>query len=149
MNYVLGFRFREAPTGKQVALIRKTKPTWQAGKLNGIGGKVEIGEGFRTAMAREFYEETGVMTDPGDWRGFGVLNHNGHLVYLFESTGHPDEQLQQTTEEEPGWFYADALAYHVSAGSISIMPNLAWMIPLALDKDRVTADITDHSPVPA
>jgi hypothetical protein len=34
---VAGFLFRNNDT--EVALIRKNKPDWQKGKLNGIGGK--------------------------------------------------------------------------------------------------------------
>jgi hypothetical protein len=39
MEYVCGFMFANDFT--EVALIRKNKPEWQRGKLNGIGGKVE------------------------------------------------------------------------------------------------------------
>jgi 8-oxo-dGTP pyrophosphatase MutT (NUDIX family) len=40
--------------------IRKNRPHWQAGKLNGIGGKVEPGENADQAMVRETLEETSV-----------------------------------------------------------------------------------------
>src|SRR5690349_13991679 len=39
--YALGFLFDG--TGR-VVLIRKRRPAWQAGLLNGVGGKVEPGE---------------------------------------------------------------------------------------------------------
>lgn len=54
--YTLTFAFHD----KYVLLIRKAKPDWQAGLLNGIGGKVEFGEGILQATRREFYEETGL-----------------------------------------------------------------------------------------
>lgn len=41
-TYVLGFMFDRVGAG--VALLRKTKPEWQAGRLNGVGGKVEKSE---------------------------------------------------------------------------------------------------------
>lgn len=41
-RYVVGFLFDSE--FRQVALIRKQKPQWQAGLLNGIGGKIEYGE---------------------------------------------------------------------------------------------------------
>lgn len=44
-----------------IALIKKTHPPAQAGLLNGIGGKVDTGEGIFHAMTREFREETGVL----------------------------------------------------------------------------------------
>lgn len=83
-EYVCGFMFDRDM--ERVVLIRKSKPQWQAGKLNGVGGKVEIKEtvkavpgltsGFHIyetppeAMAREFLEETGYRTRPQDWRLF-------------------------------------------------------------------------------
>ena len=50
-----------------VALIRKNRPAWQAGKLNGIGGHIEPGEFPIDAMIREFYEETGAKTKMSTW----------------------------------------------------------------------------------
>ena len=58
-EYVVGYCF--SPDMGQVALIMKAKPAWQAGKLNGAGGKVEPGETAHQAMAREFDEEAGVQ----------------------------------------------------------------------------------------
>lgn len=57
-QYVVGLAVNQG----WVALIRKAKPAWQAGRLNGIGGKVEPGEDPQLAMAREFEEEAGVAT---------------------------------------------------------------------------------------
>jgi 8-oxo-dGTP diphosphatase len=59
-HYVNGFMF--SPDHQRVALIHKRQPTWQAGYLNGIGGKIELGETAAEAMVREFSEETGVAT---------------------------------------------------------------------------------------
>lgn len=60
VRYVLGFTF--SPTFSHVLLLWKNRPAWQAGKLNGIGGKIEEGETAEEAMAREFTEETGIVT---------------------------------------------------------------------------------------
>lgn len=140
-SYVLGFRFcvEELTGRRKVALIKKTKPAWQAGKLNGIGGKIEQFETLMGAMVREFHEETDVQT--GDWRQFGVLEHDGHDIYLFVSHG-KEERLKQMTDEAPSWVYLEDV--HVMPS----MSNLAWMIPLALDKDQVKAMIVDSSAVP-
>ena len=40
---------------------------WQAGLLNGIGGKIEDGEAPIEALVREFAEETGVQTSAEEW----------------------------------------------------------------------------------
>ncbi len=58
MNYVAGFLFE--PYMERVVLIQKEKPTWQKGRLNGVGGKMELGETPLQAMQREFREETGL-----------------------------------------------------------------------------------------
>lgn len=48
--YTLGFLFDYGQLN--VALIRKTKPKWQAGLLNGIGGHVEENETPATCINR-------------------------------------------------------------------------------------------------
>ena len=42
--YVAGFLF--SYDLKRVALIQKTKPAWQAGRHNAVGGKIEEGETY-------------------------------------------------------------------------------------------------------
>jgi 8-oxo-dGTP diphosphatase len=93
MDYVVGFAFDglDLPD-THVLLIRKKKPDWQRGKLNGIGGKIGDKPSISNetpiqAMVREFHEETGVTNFPGDWSYFALM-HNGlyeHQVYCFES----------------------------------------------------------------
>jgi len=56
-HYVMGFIFNE--TGDKVLLMRKNKPEWQAGRWNGIGGKIKEDEFSLEAMRRECEEETG------------------------------------------------------------------------------------------
>jgi 8-oxo-dGTP diphosphatase len=145
MEYVLGFRFRNTyvpPDQGDVALILKSKPAWQAGKLNGIGGKVEpfdlspIG-----AMTREFEEETGVHTLVADWQSMGKLDHSGHTIHLFKSFG--DCDLRKTTDEEPGWYPVKHL------GLLPVMRNLRWMVPFALDTDPLRLHVQDVSVVPS
>jgi 8-oxo-dGTP diphosphatase len=143
-EYVLGFRFTQEPvTGRSmVALIRKNRPEYLAGKYNGVGGKVEPGEQEEDAMVREFREETSVETAPADWRQFGLLEHDGRLIHLFVSHG-PWERLVPTTDEPPAWIFTDDLA-----GAKPVQENLRWMVPLALDKDAPYGHIIDTSKVP-
>jgi 8-oxo-dGTP diphosphatase len=44
-------------TAEKVLLIRKNRPRWQIGRLNGVGGKLEEGESSYEAMVRECSEE--------------------------------------------------------------------------------------------
>lgn len=112
-EYVLGFAF--GADGNAVLLIKKTKPAWQAGKLNGVGGKVEPSDwSIEGAMAREFEEETGISTDPSQWSLFaqhckpGTFNGDpsSYTLHVLSTvlTHEQMSQLTQTTEEVPYWF---------------------------------------------
>lgn len=86
MRYVLGFAFT---ANGRVALIQKQKPAWQAGRWNGIGGKIEEGESPVQAMAREFREETGVDIPTSRWRLAGKMT-NGSSPVIYPEAKHPD-----------------------------------------------------------
>jgi 8-oxo-dGTP diphosphatase len=130
-EYVLGFLFRQG--GKKVCLIRKTKPDWQAGKLNGVGGKVKRGEAAQHAMEREFQEATGATVT--DWKQFCTFSGPGYRVTCFHSTG--DGVLRSTTEEHVDWYKLEH-----TLDRVDILPNLRWLIPMALDASQPFAVIT-------
>jgi 8-oxo-dGTP diphosphatase len=140
MNYVVGFIF--SSDRNKVALIEKLKPEWQAGKLNGVGGKIEASdESPLDAMVREFEEETGALI--AEWRHFCTLSFRGGYVYFFEHTEWPGElagtnSVTSMTDEQVGW-------YDVANIPENAIPNLRWLIPMALDKDQVTATVEDKS----
>jgi len=132
-RYVVGFLFRN--NGTEVALVRKLKPEWQRGRLNGIGGKIEPNEDSRAAMVREFAEETGATVD--DWRAFAWLRGHGWEVDMYVS--HAPAEVRTVEEEEIAWFPVAEIPF------LPTIPNLRWLIPMALDKDRVTARVDDWS----
>lgn len=77
-KYVIGFAF----VGDDVLLIQKTKPDWQAGRFNGVGGKIEAHEHPHVAMHREFMEETGIVTVLDDWQRYATIQiprRDGHF----------------------------------------------------------------------
>ena len=131
IEYVVGFLFGDQ--GINVALIHKTKPAWQFGKLNGIGGKIEPGETAAQAMTREFREEAGVHIE--DWEPFAtIICDNGgneanlsarvHFFRYFSST---DLQKVETKTEER--------VQIVDSRDVQIftcVPNLRWLLPMAL-----------------
>ena len=123
---VCGFFFNSEHT--QLALIRKTKPAWQRGKLNGIGGKIEPNEGRTAAMVREFREETGHDTMLTQWTRYFVLEDlaNGYRVFYFRTTG--DLGLLRTMEEEQV-----EICNLVQLPELPVIHNLRWLIPMALD----------------
>lgn len=135
-EYVVGFLFRAG--GTEVALIQKLKPAWQAGKLNGVGGKVERGETPHLAMWREFLEETTARVPM--WRKFCVLTHRDNLIHFFASSELTSE-LVSCTDERVQWYAVD----DVRRATIPVIPNLRWLVPLALDHDGVFVAAEDPS----
>lgn len=122
---------------KKIALIRKNRPEWQKGKLNAIGGKIERAETPCKAMAREFKEETGVVHDV--WREFCILKNPKFIVYFFIGYG-KFKSIKDMTDEK-----IEIIELKDIPQRIDLIPNLKWLIPLALDKDHVNAEVEDLS----
>lgn len=96
-KYVLGFMFNEK--FGQVVLIRKNRPEWQAGLLNGVGGHVEINDKTtQMAMAREFIEETGLATAYFQWNKFAECEFGHGQTDCFATTGNIFEVASKTDE---------------------------------------------------
>lgn len=125
-NYVCGFYFDHTMT--RVVLIWKEKPKWQAGKLNGVGGKIKPEELPIEAMRREFNEEAGIMHN--EWIDLIILTGYDWRVYFFYALGKVNEfEYAETQEiEEIAKIDIDELDKypHIS--------NLRWLIPMALYK---------------
>lgn len=121
-RYVLGFMV----WGSLVSLIRKKRPEWQAGKLNGVGGHVEEGEPPRNAMAREFFEETGVKTSPDLWEYDGRMLFPDAEVVLYHMNWVGDRpELECKTDELPGWGYLD---YTKHDWEVGMLPNIPMLL---------------------
>lgn len=143
-EYVCGLMVSKC--GHSVALVLKAKPAWQKGKWNGVGGKVEPGETPLDAMIREFQEETGNETAPGEWRQGVVLTTPADTVihfyfgraadtYRMNPKGSPEPTAWHPLKELPG----------------NLIPNLRWLVPLATD-DTIglpvhVRDVGDHRAV--
>lgn len=125
-RYVAGFMF--SPDRQRVALIRKKKPAWQAGLLNGIGGKIEPGESPAQAMAREFHEETGVQVVES-FRRFAFLSGPGWSVDFFYTVGDVDA-LRTMEEEEVTVLRLD----EIRVLHDDMVENVPWLIGLAIDQ---------------
>jgi 8-oxo-dGTP diphosphatase len=125
-KYVLGFLFD--PRLEHVVLIEKRRPGWQAGKHNGVGGKIEEGETPDQAMVREFREETGVEITT--WRQYATLNsHAGdfQLNVFFAISADYDKVVSVTDEEIVVWYISE-----LELWKDNIIPNVRWLIPMAL-----------------
>ena len=136
-KYVAGLLFNKNKT--EVALIRKNRPGWQAGKLNAIGGKLEEGESPLDAMIREFSEETGIYHS--DWRLFTVLTGESFEVNFFVGYADYLSRLISMTDEK-----VEVWTLNEVPNMEDKISNLNWLIPLALDKDKVFAVVKDFKP---
>lgn len=112
-------------------LIRKLKPEWQKGRINGIGGKIEPGEGAYKAIAREFEEETGIGSAQSHWKMTIILQHNNWKVYFFIYTG--DAKIEDARQMEAEELVV--MTWDMIAKSENVIPNLKWLIPLSYDED--------------
>lgn len=122
MRYVVGLVFNEDYT--RVALLRKQKPEWQKGKLNGIGGKIEEGESPGEAMQREGEEEVGLT----EWDWGPVIRTAGKdwVVYYFRSVVGDDilDTLKGREEEK--------VEVESTGSREEMVCDLEWVIPLAM-----------------
>jgi 8-oxo-dGTP pyrophosphatase MutT (NUDIX family) len=142
---VLGFAFD--PNFHSVLLIRKNRPSWQAGKLNGIGGHCKAGESFVQAMEREFKEEAGVVIpqecdeDTRFWRSVGEMgDHREWLCQIFAIRLVPTEyellfKEISPTDEQIVWITV-ANVMGVNPDRVPVIPNLRWIVPLCIDALR-------------
>lgn len=124
-KYTVGFMVQNG----LVLLIQKNRPRWQAGKMNGIGGHIEPNEEPSACMAREFYEETGIVSSQSDWVLKVILTGNDWQVYfylyiggksLFSAEAKTDEDLRIIPVKHL-WDWP-------------VIPNLRWLIPLCTDE---------------
>lgn len=135
-KYVVGFAF--SPNYQDVLLIEKRKPAWQAGKLNGIGGKIESGEQPIDAMVREFREECGLQTTVSDWLHFmhmhGGENDDGgkfevHFFCTTTAAIHSYASLTSEPVEIEG-------VNNITPLRLDMVENLPWCIALAIDSHK-------------
>lgn len=134
-RYVVGFLLGPGT----VVLVRKERPAWQRGLLNGVGGKVERGESDHDAMVREFEEETGVRVPSWDplctitWKDDLRVDAAPSSVAFFRSiwaggvgTGRPLHPPVKSMTDE-----AIVELRRKDIDHSQVVPNLTWLIPLA------------------
>lgn len=121
-EYVVGFLFTE--DYGQVLLIKKNRPEWQKGRLNGVGGKIEKNESPEEAMRREFLEEAGV--DVRTWQEVLILGGIGWRVHFFRAF---DTYAFNHTESKTD----EAIFKAMTSGLPTyVIPNLHWIIPFCM-----------------
>jgi 8-oxo-dGTP pyrophosphatase MutT (NUDIX family) len=130
VSYVAAFLFHE----DSVLLVRKTRPPWQVGCLNAVGGKIEPLENSIDACQREFYEETGL--DVPSWTGFCAEEATPDAVVHFfwaraRGARPVTPPINDVGEELEWWRIADL--YDPRVTDPRLIGNLYWLIPMALD----------------
>lgn len=127
--YVLGFLFNSERD--QVLLIKKEKPLWQVGLLNGIGGKIEPGETASEAMHREAMEEADVDEQ---WKLFcemeGATFHVSCFYGIYAHYGLYNAFKQKECEILQ---VADTTLIQTGHSKYKTISNLPWLISMALD----------------
>jgi 8-oxo-dGTP diphosphatase len=137
-HMVVGFAFDS--TYRRVLLLRKTKPEWQAGRFNGVGGKIESGESSVSAMRREFREEVGLDIPKERWRHFCSLEGSDWRVEFFETTGQIGF-AKAVEDEVPEVFSVSNLPWEC-------IDNLHWLIPMAAAQFPVSGSMIEEDPAP-
>lgn len=140
-EWVVGFLLDDAVPPTDVVLIRKNRPEWQAGLLNGVGGKIEPGETVLEAMAREFVEETGVSIE--SWEPFARLKWEEGIVHFLRYFATPETLCAcSTITDESIEVHKIHTLGMPGPGRANVTPNLRWLVPLAAHRHD-TYDVID------
>ena len=113
----------------EILLIKlpQDHPGW-AGRYNGVGGHVEIGEDPLSAAQREVLEETGLAVSGQNLVGVVTVD-TGHSpgIGLFVFVGKSIEgNLEPSSEGTPAWLPIEDLA------SFQLVEDMKFLIPQAL-----------------
>ena len=117
--FVLALLF--TPDGRQVALMRRTRPAWQAGRVNALGGKVAEGETPADAARREVREEAGV--DVAEWTEVLVWEDREYRMHVVRAMSSRASMVRTMEDQEV--FLAD-----VAALPDEVIGNVRWLVPL-------------------
>ncbi len=141
-GYVVGFVIHaDGP----MLLLKKARPAWQKGRLNGVGGHIEPGETPLTAMEREFAEEIGRPLD-GTWVHTSTLHVKDEAVVYFykaevsELMKYFDGKLVRSNPEETRTLTTVREA--LSMSDTQIMPSARTALCIAIDKSGLAHPVT-------
>lgn len=130
---VLGFIF--TPDFEKILLIRKNKPEFQKGLLNGIGGKLEEHETPYDAMIRETKEETALEISHYHWKYQGNMHGKDWEVAMYSSVIHEEQipMAESLTDEPVGWYNTQDIIY---GSEYKTLKNLPFLIQMCICRYR-------------
>ena len=123
--------------GEKILLGMK-KRGYAAGRWNGFGGKLEVGETIEAGMKRELNEESGLVST--NHEKIGVLTFHSdeeehisevHLYRIHDYEG----DLIETEEMRPQWFDFEDIPY------TEMWPDDIIWLPLVLGGKKVVGNI--------
>lgn len=129
-QYVVGFVFDHER--QRVVLVRKNRPAFQAGLLNGVGGKVESHESSRSAMARECVEECDLKIE--DWNHVASVCARDYQIDVYSAVC--DLSGARTVTDEAVEIHSVHDVFRLAG-----LNNLAMLIAIAIDNSN------SHKPI--
>lgn len=127
-RYVVGYAFE----GERCLLVKKSKPEWQKGLLNGVGGKIDENEAPISAMVREFKEETTIDTRLMDWKNYCTIKNDFFEIFYFridlnlgviDGAVNPEDKGEELIIIESN---SNLFRYR-------LVPNVSWTMLMAKD----------------
>ena len=105
-----------------------------------MGGHIEHGEFPYQAMRREWNEEAGAAEH--NWREYLHLDWAQGTVHFFTAyTAYKTDYFGGPSDEPVHWYKVE----DVLAGKLNTIPNLRWLIPMAMDHENCTALVLEPS----
>lgn len=129
-RYTVGFVLNEDES--EVLLIRKKRPDWQKGFLNGLGGQCDPGEDSVVTMIREAFEEANITLYPKRLLEFAKLTHPEKEVYFF--VGRLNEsayrQFKTKTDED---VYSISIHDFYHDETLDVLASVKWLFPMGVN----------------
>jgi len=121
--YAVGFAFDE--TGEHLLLIKKKRPWWQVGYLNGLGGVIAPNQDIYEAMKDHAVKEANLPRV--DWKCFTKVSYDEAILFVFTYTfkSKTIQNCFSSKDEEL------CILKHVLVANRKVIPDLRWLVPMA------------------